>query len=67
MTINRFAEITVRIWRLRAEYKKLTADLHARGLVLRKVRGLWQPNPSFAARLRVQRQLKKAAEELVAA
>ena len=65
--MDRFAELTVAIWRLRAEYKALTTDLHKRGLVLRKQRGIWQPNPSFAARLRVQRQLKRAAAELIAA
>ena len=67
MIIDRFADLTVSIWRLRAQYKKLTADLHGRGLVLRKQRGVWQVNPSFAARLKVQRQLKKAAAKLVAA
>jgi hypothetical protein len=62
MTEKRFAEITVKIWRLRQRFDKASADIKKRGTFLAPGKA----NPSLRPYMGAYCKMQKLAQELVA-
>lgn len=64
MTEKQFAEITVKIWRLRKRVPALRADIRKRGLTLARRNGDVGINPSVAKLTKLFRSLDVLAASL---